>query len=1698
MSEEEIINLIYKYNITILNYKNYVKGIYENYYYYSNIIHKGYLIDLKYFKKWKEILSYKKLKTCLNCSYKFVENEIKKYCDFNLINESIKEDQIKYQNSRYLISMILNDNQFIIINEDLYKLICQKRNVGILHINYSIKYMFVYVYLNNDTLVFSHNKNILNIKSFISNDIFPIHQKYFNDILLTSKSIFEYYKFSENVSYFLNEYDYSKLNNKNQSDKSFDLSSLSSTKKYFFSGYFIENKWIEDWRININYDIIKKECKIEDNNYINNNINNNNNTYYNIIIKKIANRLIYESEEKRINFKKINSIKILDIKTEKEIKSFLQNDSIVIVNKEFLQLFLDEEKINRFIPIRFYAYNKTIIFFLDNIKIIFYTDDNIISKDEYQNKNIKNLIKLFYFQEEIKQKIDIPFQKNNNYYKINIVNKNLMKKYKEYYHYNQLYDLLKNNKDLMKIITEENNYINHLLLNDDIIIEIMRQLPKEYIELIQEKEILKKYMKNKQNNDIDINNNHLSKYLSDFEIINFYTLSSFKTLDFLGESKYYSGECFLSNGKISFIIQDNEKDYDMLYYQIGHLDDNDNIITDYYIDSNSSINPILIKNIFNSKSIDIFLKDIFIEKNSNSFILQSEEKIVCYCYKISNEEKTKDKEKNILKKNINEIANILLSIYIFGENLKKEIEDSISNKNHKGYKGILNECYLIRKDYLNEYKNLFLYDKISKYIKDNNLKNNENKEQILSKYILDNFNNYFKNLFTNKKNKKIENFFNNKNLYSLNIYEMQVEYNNKIYYPDYFELINLKINDSNFLSKEIKSKDNNVNKVQYIINEGKIIIKFLTNNCLIIGNMNIKNNNSNAFKSEILLNFTNREVMLSHFIKFIKNNYSKNISLITENESQISDIQNDYGLIIGKFFKLNINLNSQTENYNSLFTKDSSKNAKLKNYLRLLIKLIVEYESIKNNINKKINDEKNEVEECYYCINKKYIHEFNEIFKIKEVYNIINDNRHFFINYFYKFEESMISKLLSLLPDRIIYYFYNFSISKIKKLNNKSLYKLEYDEYEIPDNKKLKYFNDCNIINKNMILIFKEIDKDFVELEKYNEIKCLIGDKKLIMRLNFENSFIINVGHLNDDFIFISEYLIHSFLFRNLSLIFDNFKKIGFKYLHKYLTNNSIENIFDDRILLGTIYKLSNTMEFNIPNISGKILTLIIISIYQFILIKKTNAINIKNNNEDLEEVFLINNYFFYQYHYKSIFHMLNNNIQINQIILNTNFSINDIKKINTIINNLDINNLKTIEEKINLISKDCNISLEPKEEEIKISKTRNIKLYKEFIIINKHLLDMIENNFNVKYQQSMNFKLYTNIKTILIINNKIQNIILIGNYNNNAHFYNIDYILDYKNNTELIKETNSLIQEEYGKYLINHLIFNKNYENDYFSPIFDQNDNLVGFGYKYNDNINNDYSNYYFSNELISIIRLNIFYKQINNILNNKNTIMKDKFYLINEDYLKRFKNNNEYDLISEELINNSNIKNIINSYNNNEFKPFNMRAILTIIKKMKNDMNIYNKNRVISKKQYNSFLNFEPDKIYFNYYDSEKKPQYLTTYQNFEIVCFKFGKMFNEVNKILTDGIINNGKLIINLPNFLNDKDIWIIGKLNTENVFIYEYFLIYEQKKDSNNHINFICNYIGINNYLNGLNFISNTKPIVNEKENYKNIGLVIKIG
>jgi hypothetical protein len=134
----------------------------------------------------------------------------------------------------------------------------------------------------------------------------------------------------------------------------------------------------------------------------------------------------------------------------------------------------------------------------------------------------------------------------------------------------------------------------------------------------------------------------------------------------------------------------------------------------------------------------------------------------------------------------------------------------------------------------------------------------------------------------------------------------------------------------------------------------------------------------------------------------------------------------------------------------------------------------------------------------------------------------------------------------------------------------------------------------------------------------------------------------------------------------------------------------------------------------------------------------------------------------------------------------------------------------------------------------------------------------------------------------------------------------------------------------------------------------------------------------------------------------------------------------------------------------------------------------------------------------VFINYTDIEQKQQQLfTVYHNYEIVSSKIGKTFKELNKVLTNGIINDGKIIINFPYSLNNnKDIWVICNIINENIFIPEYYFIYNQKKNSLNHINYIFKYIGLQHYLNKLVLINNTIPIMNETDNFKIIGTIVK--
>ena len=136
------------------------------------------------------------------------------------------------------------------------------------------------------------------------------------------------------------------------------------------------------------------------------------------------------------------------------------------------------------------------------------------------------------------------------------------------------------------------------------------------------------------------------------------------------------------------------------------------------------------------------------------------------------------------------------------------------------------------------------------------------------------------------------------------------------------------------------------------------------------------------------------------------------------------------------------------------------------------------------------------------------------------------------------------------------------------------------------------------------------------------------------------------------------------------------------------------------------------------------------------------------------------------------------------------------------------------------------------------------------------------------------------------------------------------------------------------------------------------------------------------------------------------------------------------------------------------------------------------------------------EPSLVPFNYYDNKNIEQIVFIYTNFEllekeIVSFFLNGNINHMREY--DCLINEGKIIINYPKGINNKDyISVIGTLNNENNFINEYILIFGNESDRNNAINEIIK--NIKKYINNLQLFNGKQPIINDI--YKEIGVIIK--
>ena len=455
----------------------------------NNKPYEGYLINSKDYEELKQNLNYDK---CLkyNGSYELkdrkelIKNIDEKFYKIKKIN------QIEFKTNRYLVNMLLNNNKYVIINKALWKEIGDINNKDN---NSIIKYS-----IESNCISFSFEKEKkLFFKPFIKNVIDKNaynfakpkndYQSNYSEIGEILKNIKTYFEFETEFK--------EKLKTKKRM----------SIEYYFKEGYLISKKSLDDWKNYTNYDSIKKGLKKKK------------------AEQDLLNELIYYKETNNIELK---PLEVYYFNTKEEYEC-LENESLAIIDINLKDLFKIDDK-NNYITKYYLTENK--IYF--NINEKEYLDYNAYSNNIFSNANfnlihLKQLIKLFYFQEQLNILINSPQNiidnVKNDLYTIYIVNKQMLDKYKQFFDYGTLYNYLKKNKnkEMLKNIDNDDNFNNN-------IIKKINKFDKNYIDNIKKKEISKELKIDSKDCDFEIKKFKVKRsyeeknltYINDIGIIN--------------------------------------------------------------------------------------------------------------------------------------------------------------------------------------------------------------------------------------------------------------------------------------------------------------------------------------------------------------------------------------------------------------------------------------------------------------------------------------------------------------------------------------------------------------------------------------------------------------------------------------------------------------------------------------------------------------------------------------------------------------------------------------------------------------------------------------------------------------------------------------------------------------------------------------------------------------------------------------------------------------------------------------------------------------------------------------------------------------------------------------------------------------------------------------------------------------------------
>ena len=329
---------------------------------------KGYIINLNDYNSLKKKIDYEKNKSkMVTSNFDIKDNEKILF---------IKE--IEFKTSQYLTNMLLNDNKYIIVDGTFWKVICEKGkdNAPPTHYEFTNYTQSLNITLKDKKqIIFNNNKkdNILEeskLKSKPDNN--------FDKIKKILQNIKTYYDLEIKVKEGL------------QSSKAMKVKG---------KGYLIEKDWIDNWKKQIDYDNIKNDYLLPKKSD-----------------KEARDKLIYIFEEKKLNYIELSEIKNKELKEKQKIEEFLQKNSLVLVNNEFISSFKENSNLTE---INYNLYESTIEIDLgSNDSLKFQTDNNIIlssnsdSKGNEDTTNTQNSSSINQNDNKLPESQDNKFAKN--------------------------------------------------------------------------------------------------------------------------------------------------------------------------------------------------------------------------------------------------------------------------------------------------------------------------------------------------------------------------------------------------------------------------------------------------------------------------------------------------------------------------------------------------------------------------------------------------------------------------------------------------------------------------------------------------------------------------------------------------------------------------------------------------------------------------------------------------------------------------------------------------------------------------------------------------------------------------------------------------------------------------------------------------------------------------------------------------------------------------------------------------------------------------------------------------------------------------------------------------------------------------------------------------------------------------------------